>query len=134
VIDLGVTDDERLLISHGLSEYGEPIRGQVVMTRALGLPDLETFDDLVARLRGAIFRKEPLSKLDWARAVFLTEVSRASDLVGAGLDFKTNFHDDEAAPVLRSIQWKLIAWASEEACSFPSKQTDNAKRSAMPGD
>ncbi|WP_157900632.1 hypothetical protein [Mycobacterium rhizamassiliense] len=107
LIDLGLTDDERLLISHGLSEYGGPIRGQVVMTRALGLSDSGAFNDLVARLRGAIFRKQPLSKLDWARAVFLTEVSWASDLVGSGLDFKTNFHDDEAAPLLRSIQWKL---------------------------
>lgn len=61
----------------------------------------------IHRLARALGRKEPLSKLDWARTVFLTEVSWASNLVGSGLDFKTNFHDDEAAPLLRSIQWKI---------------------------
>jgi hypothetical protein len=89
------------------------------MTRALGLSDLRTFDNLVSRLRGAISRKEPLSKLDWARAVFLTEVSWASNLIGAGFDFKTNFHDDEAAPLLRSIQWKLNRHGVGGSLLFP---------------
>lgn len=107
LIDIELTDDERRLIYHGLNEYGGPIRGQSVMLRALGLSDRREFDELIDRLRGAIWRKQPLSGLDWARAVFLTEVSWASDMVGAGLDFATNLPDDEAAPLLRSIQWKL---------------------------
>jgi hypothetical protein len=28
-------------------------------------------------------------------------------LVGSGLDFATNFRDETAAPLLRSIQWKI---------------------------
>jgi hypothetical protein len=107
LIDIELTEDEWLLLSYGLHEYGGPIRGQAVMARALGLSNLETFDHLVARLEAAIFHKQPLSKLDWARTVFLTEVSWASNLVGSGLDFRSNFHDEEAAPLLRSIQWKI---------------------------
>jgi hypothetical protein len=107
LIDIELTDDERLFLSHGLNEYGGPIRNQPVMVRALGLPDRASFEALVDRLMKAIWRKESLSKLDWARAVFLTEVSWASDLVGSGLDFATNFRDETAAPLLRSIQWKL---------------------------
>jgi hypothetical protein len=107
LIDIELTDDERDLLSHGLNEYGGPIRNQLVMARALGLPDQASFDTLVARLRKAIWRKEPLSKVDWARAVFLTEVSWASNLVGSGLDFRSNFRDDEAPPLMRSVQWKI---------------------------
>ncbi|WAJ43695.1 hypothetical protein OK015_21265 [Mycobacterium sp. Aquia_216] len=107
LVDIDLTDDERDLLSHGLNEYGGPIRNQLVMVRALGLPDRESFDTLVARLGKAIWRKEPLSKIDWARAVFLTEVSWASNLVGSGLDFRSNFHDDQAAPLMRSIQGKI---------------------------
>jgi hypothetical protein len=107
LIDIELTDDERDLLSHGLNEYGGSIQYKPVMTRALGLPDRDSFDALLDRLRRAIWRKEPLSKLDWARAVFLTEVSWASNLVGSGLDFRSNFHDDEAAPLIRSIQSKI---------------------------
>jgi hypothetical protein len=107
LIDIELTDDERRLLSDGLNEYGGSIHYKPVMTRALGLPDRASFDALLDRLRRAIWRKEPLSKLDWARAVFLTEVSWASDLVGSGLDFATNFRDEAAATLLRSIQWKL---------------------------
>jgi hypothetical protein len=107
LIDIELTDDEREFLSHGLNEYGGPIRNQLVMMRALGLPDRSSFDAVVDRLGQAIWRKEPLSKLDWARAVFLTEVSWASNLVGSGLDFRSNFHDDEAAPLMRSIQRKI---------------------------
>lgn len=107
LIDIELTDDERDLLSHGLNEYGGSIQYKPILTRALGLPDRASFEALLHRLRRAIGRKEPLSKVDWARAVFLTEVSWASNLVGSGLDFRTNFHDDEAAPLMRAIQRKV---------------------------
>lgn len=107
LIAIDLTDDERMLLSQGLNEYGGPIRNQLVMVRALGLPDRASFDTLVDRLHTAISRMEPLSKLDWARAVFLTEVSWASNLVGSGLDFATSVRDENAAPLMRSIQRKI---------------------------
>jgi hypothetical protein len=73
----------------------------------LGLPNRASLDTVIDRLAKALFRKNPLSKLDWARAVFLTEVAWASNLIGSGLDFRSNFHDDEAAPLLHSIQLKI---------------------------
>jgi hypothetical protein len=49
-----------------------------------------------------------LSDLDWARMHFLTEVSWASDLVGAGVEFRYNgIPDEEAVKLLRSIQRKI---------------------------
>ena len=110
LIDIELTDEERMLLSQGLNEYGGPIRNQLVMVRALGLPDRASFDALVDRLHTAISRTDPLSRLDWARAVFLTEVSWASNLVGSGLDFATSVRDENAAPLMRSIQRKVGRW------------------------
>lgn len=107
LVDIDLTNDERMLLCQGLNEYGGPIRNQVVMVRALGLPDQASFDTVVDRLLTAISREEPLSKLDWARAVFLTEVSWVSNLAGSGLDFATSVRDENAAPLMRSIQWKI---------------------------
>ncbi|SPM35894.1 hypothetical protein BN1232_04159 [Mycobacterium rhizamassiliense] len=107
LVDIALTDDERRLLFHGLNEYGGSIQYKPVMTRALGLSDRDTFYDLIQRLLNAIGQNQPLSKLDWARVVFLTEVSWVSTLVGSGLDFATNFRDDAAAPLLRSVQWKI---------------------------
>ena len=107
LIDIDLTEDERMLLCQGLNEYGGPIRNQLVMVRALGLSDQASFDTVVDRLLTTISRKEPLSNLNWARAVFLTEVSWASNLVGSGLDFATSVRDEKAAPLMRSIQWKI---------------------------
>lgn len=107
LVDIDLTDDERTLLCQGLNEYGGPIRNQVVMVRALGLPDQTAFDNVVDRILTAISRKEPLSRLDWARAVFLTEVSWVSNLVGSGLDFATSVRDENAAPLMRAIQRKI---------------------------
>ena len=49
----------------------------------------------------------PLSDLDWARALLLTEISWGSDLLGAGIDSATNFRDEIAVGLLRSIQDKI---------------------------
>ena len=56
------------------------------LTPLLGLSNEDEWYDLYGRLREAIRNKEPLSDLDWARALFLTEISFGSDLVGSGLD------------------------------------------------
>jgi hypothetical protein len=47
--------------------------------------------------------------LDWARVLFLGEITWASCLVGAALDFEivTGFSDAEAIAVLRSLQRKI---------------------------
>jgi hypothetical protein len=127
LINIDLTDDERDPLFHGLNEYGGSIHYKPILTRALGLPDRASFDALLDRLRRAIARKEPLSKLDWARAVFLTEVSWASNLVGSGLDFRSNFHDDEAAPLMRSIQRK-IGQCVRELADFLRRHKDTARR------
>jgi hypothetical protein len=124
LVDIDLTDDERQLLYHALNEYGGPIRGQAVMMRALDVSSRPAFDGLVDRLRRAIWHQQCLVGLDWARAVFLAEVSWASDVVGAGLDFATTAPDAHAAPLFRSIQRKLSASGVRAALLIEQDPTD----------
>jgi hypothetical protein len=74
--------------------------------QVLGLSTWEEFGELTVRLERAVTDGEPLTNLDWARVLFLTEITWASDLIGAGLDFATvtGFSDSEAVGLLRGLQ------------------------------
>jgi hypothetical protein len=69
----------------------------------------EEFGELTYRLQRAVENHEPLTDLDWARVMFLTEITWASSLVGSGLDFAivTRFSDIEAVALLRGLQRKI---------------------------
>jgi hypothetical protein len=108
LVDIDLTRDERMLFMHGLNEYfGLAKRAGPVLAPLMGLASVEQFDDLVLRLRDAIDTGRPLSDLDWARALLLTEICWASDILGAGVEFGTNIRDERALPLLRSIQYKV---------------------------
>ncbi|MCV7077982.1 hypothetical protein [Mycobacterium szulgai] len=111
LVAIDLTEDERLLMLHGLNEYwGSAARADTLMAPLVGLSTTGEFDALIGRLKDAIGGRVPLSNLDWARALFLTEISWASDVVGSGLDFATNIRDERAAPLLRSIQRKVSTY------------------------
>jgi hypothetical protein len=76
----------------------------------VGLPDRQPFYALLSHLMQAIETDHPLSGVDWARALLLTEISWGSALLGAGLDFATNLPDERAAPLMRSIQRKVCSY------------------------
>ena len=75
----------------------------------LGFSSWPEFDGAVEELRDTIERQQPLSELDWTRVLVLTEIARASDVLGAGLDFElvSSVSDADAVELLRSIQRKL---------------------------
>lgn len=108
LVRVDLTDDERTLLVSGLMEYGGPAKGAPVLAPLVGVASVAEFDELAARLKAAIRNGEPLSDLDWARALVLTEISWASDLLGAGTEFWSNMRDEKAAPLLRSLQRKLV--------------------------
>jgi hypothetical protein len=109
VVSIRLTQEEQHFIGTALIQWRWLATGFPLPIKALGFAeDWTQFDELVDRLRAAIAAKEPLSELDWARALFLTEVSWASDLVGAGVEFRYNdIPDEEAIKLLRSIQRKI---------------------------
>lgn len=107
-VDVELTDDERQLLVLGLNEYLGPAKGAPLLTPLVGLTSETEFTPLLLRLMAAIEQREALSDLDWARALVLTEISWGSSLLGAGIDFSSNMRDEKAAPLMRSLQYKLV--------------------------
>lgn len=108
LVAVDLSERERGFIDAVLREWGGSAGSAPMPIEVLGLSTWDEFDALTDRLRGAITRGEPLTNLDWARALFLTEVGWASDLVGSGLDFSiVRFADEEAVKLLRALQRKI---------------------------
>jgi hypothetical protein len=106
-----LTDREREFISKLLLEWSGSASRKPPPLEILGLPhnDPSQFGILLDRLDDAVTQRTPLSDLDWARAMFLTEITWASSLLGAGADFETitGISDDEGIHLLRGLQRKI---------------------------
>lgn len=107
LIELDLTNVERELMVLVLNEYaGTAQQGFELLAPIVGKDSRDEWGDYVFLLMEAIDRKEPLSDLDWARALFLTEVGFSSDLVGSGRRFGRGA-DEYWIVVLRSLQDKI---------------------------
>jgi hypothetical protein len=107
VIAIDLTDDEHEFILTALSEFGGTAGYTPFPIKILGVSTSDEFDELLIRLRRVIAWKQMLPELDWARAQLLTEMCWATDMIGSGTEFWTSYRDEEAAPLMRSIQRKL---------------------------
>jgi hypothetical protein len=108
LVTIDLTDAERRLMYLAINEYsGLAKYGKPLLAPLFGASTIDEFDATLHQLRSAVENSEPLSDLDWARALLLTEISWASDLLGAGTEFETNIDDDTALPLLRSLQYKI---------------------------
>jgi hypothetical protein len=103
-----LTDDERRLLLAGLMEFGGPAAGAPALAPLVGAASVDEFFQLTDRLSEAIKSDAPLSDLDWARALVLTEICWASDILGAASEFSSNMSDELALATLRSLQRKLV--------------------------
>jgi hypothetical protein len=119
-----LTDVERRLLAAGLMEFGGPAAGAGALAPLVGAESIDAFFKLTDRLTVAIESSQPLSDLDWARAVVLTEICWASDIVGAAGDFGTNMPDEVALPTLRSLQRKLVTGRRVQALMGLHRESD----------
>lgn len=121
-IRIDLTEQERTFIADALYAWSGPAGWTPLPIEALGLSNWDEFDALTDRLRDAVTWGQPLTDLDWARALFLTEISWASCLVGAGQDFEivTGISDADAVTVLRSLQRKIGNWRRADLL-FPGR-------------
>lgn len=105
-IAVDLTEREREFIQQALQQCGWSASDAPFPFQVLGLSTWEEFGELTYRLQCAVTDGKPLPDLDWARVLFLTEITWASGLVGAGLDFATvtGFSDVEAVSLLRGLQ------------------------------
>ena len=90
--DVDLTDDERRLLA-GLMECGGPAAGAGVLAPLVGANNTDAFFQLTDRLGAAIKNGQPLSGLDWERALMLTEICWASDILGVASEFGANLPD-----------------------------------------
>jgi hypothetical protein len=109
LVAVSLTQNERDFIQQTLEQWGLSAASAPFPFQVLGLSTWEEFGELIVRLEHSVTDGEPLTDLDWARVLFLTEVTFASDLVGSGLDFDavTRFSDSEGVSLLRSLQRKI---------------------------
>ncbi|MET0451907.1 MAG: hypothetical protein ABW137_08700 [Mycobacterium sp.] len=107
MFEFDLSDDEYLLLLHGLNEYLGPAHGSEVLGPLIGVATQSEFFREIKRLLNAIERREPLSELDWSRVLVLAEISWASDILGAASEFQTNLSDERALYALRSLQGRI---------------------------
>lgn len=106
-VAIDLTDEERKLMVLALNEFGGTAQHTYrLLCFVLGQSSSDEWARLVNRLISSIKRKEPLSDLDWARAMFLTDISFGSTLVGSGLRFGRGA-DEYWFEILRSLQEKV---------------------------
>jgi hypothetical protein len=112
LVAIELTDDERDFIQQTLEQWALSAASTPFPFQVLGLSTWEEFGLLTGRLERAVVAGEPLTDLDWARTLFLTEITWASNLVGSGLDFATvsRFADTAAVALLRSLQRKISTY------------------------
>ena len=110
LVPIELTDEERKLMVLALNEYGGTAQHTYkLLCPVLGQSNLDEWARLVNRLIEAIRNKEPLSDLDWARALYLTDISFGSTLVGSGLRFGPAA-DEYWFEILRSLQGKVSTY------------------------
>jgi hypothetical protein len=105
LVPVELTEDEREFIEQALQQWGWSASDAPFPFQLLGLPTWEEFGSLAVRLQRAVTEGEPLTDVDWARVLFLTEIAWASGLIGAGLDFATvtRFSDADGLGLLRAL-------------------------------
>lgn len=122
-----LSGEQRRFLDAALSVWGGIASNQLPPIEALGYTDKSDFAADVARLRDQLGRDHPdLLPVDWSRIQFLAEISWASDMFGAGVEFElaSPFTDSESLALLRSVQRTLIRIVNPTLV-FPRADTDN---------
>jgi hypothetical protein len=136
LIAIALTEDERDFVQQTLEQWALSAASTPFPFQALGLSTWEEFGELTGRLERGVLVGEPLTDLDWARVLFLTEITWASNLVGSGLDFATvtRFSDTTAVGLLRGLQRKISSYERAKLL-FPdggrtpdTEETEDQKR------
>lgn len=105
-----LTEEQRRFLSTALAMWGGPAGNRPLPVAALGYRDWADFDSDTDRLRARLDQSDPqFSPTEWTRILLLAEISFASNLLGAGVEFEiaSAWYDPEALPLLRSIQRRL---------------------------
>lgn len=107
LVAIDLDEGERKLLVLALNEYGGSAQSAVeLLPPLIGKLSYAGWWDYIVPLMEAIERKEPLTDLDWARALLLTEFGFGSDMVANARRFGPAA-DEYWVLVLRSLQNKV---------------------------
>jgi len=108
-VEVALDAEERRMLRCGLTEWGGPARCTEEMAVALGFQGVDDLHATGHQIAEALEAREPLTQLDWVRALLATEVAFASDVVGSGVEWAvtTGLTDRDALAVLRRLQRKI---------------------------
>jgi len=111
MVEVDLTSDERDVLNRGLLEWGGPARCTDALAIAMGFENVADLAVQQRRLLGSLEAREPLSRWDWTRILFATEIVFASDVVGSGVEWPitTGLDDARTLEVLRDLQRKLVS-------------------------
>src|SRR5689334_9855576 len=118
---------ERQMMVLALNEYsGLAKQGAELLPPAVDKHDADSLGSYYIRLLETIEMAGPLTDLDWARALFLTEASFGSELVGTGWEWEIGQSGDTDIMALRSLQDKIGTDARsrllQENVAFPAPE------------
>lgn len=111
VLAVELSDRERKMLSWGVVEWGGPARCTDEMAIAMGFASVEEIFTHGPVLYEWIKSSSPMRRFDWLRALLLTEIVYASQVLGSGSDWPitSGIPDDESLQLLRSLQRKIGA-------------------------
>lgn len=108
--DLGLSDEEVRLLRHGVMQWGGPARSTEALAVAMGFSGNADLFERCQIINKLLRDRGSLDALDWTRALFATEISFVSDIVGSGIEWSTTtgISDLQTVVALRSVQKKLL--------------------------
>ncbi|GFG51056.1 hypothetical protein CQY20_33355 [Mycolicibacterium agri] len=132
---VALDDAERKLMVLAINEYGLAAQGAAELLPPLvGRLTQEAWWAYIYPLADSIEAHEPLTDLDWARALLLTEFAFGSDMVANARRFSPR-GDERWVLVLRSLQEKLFTERSTQLlvanATYPTFDDTNSERTAI---
>jgi hypothetical protein len=108
-IEVDLDARQRKLLVSGVAQWGGPVQCTDESARLVGFSDIDGLHRGLRRIGDALKADEPMSTVDWRRALVATEIAFGSDVYGCGVEWQTvtGLSDAETAPRLRTIQRKL---------------------------
>ncbi|MDX1882103.1 hypothetical protein [Mycolicibacterium sp. 120270] len=134
-IAIALDDDECDLMALAINEYGLAAQGAAELLPPLvGRLTRAAWWDYIYPLIDSIKAREPLTDLDWARALLLTEFAFGSDMVANARRFAP-IGDERWVLDLRSLQDKVSteqrAQLLADNATYPTFDESNSERTAI---
>lgn len=113
-VEYELTTVERSVLRQGLLQWGGPAYCSEELSIAMGFISVANLLDDGERIGASIGSCQPLSHIDWTRALLATEFDFISDTIGAGHDWSiaSGFSDEETLKTIRELQIHLVAGGS----------------------